>query len=382
MIRRPPRSTLFPYTTLFRSLCLLFARSAEIRFSGAFEKQVEALLEFIAAVMDAGGRVPTFGDADDAVMVRFSREPGVCPSRSVLATGAVLFGRGDFKPASGGSADKSRWLRGDPAPQSFHLLPARAGSPPRLAFPEGGYCILGRDFGTRREVKAVADAGPLGFLSIAAHGHADALSFTLSICGHEVLVDPGTYAYHRDRRWRDYFRGTAAHNTLRVDDTEQSVSGGSFLWTAHAQARCERFESGAERDLFEGVHDGYLRLPDPVLHRRRIEFDKRATRFEIRDTVECAAEHAVELHWHLAERCSAVVSGHAVEIACADARLRLECPRELAAPEVVSGREEPPLGWISRRLDEKSPAPTIACRGRIAGATSLRTVLAIDLPGG
>src|SRR2546430_16264558 len=27
MIRRPPRSTLFPYTTLFRSLCLLLGRT-------------------------------------------------------------------------------------------------------------------------------------------------------------------------------------------------------------------------------------------------------------------------------------------------------------------------------------------------------------------
>src|SRR3712207_9557106 len=29
MIRRPPRSTLFPYTTLFRSLTLLFTRLAD-----------------------------------------------------------------------------------------------------------------------------------------------------------------------------------------------------------------------------------------------------------------------------------------------------------------------------------------------------------------
>jgi hypothetical protein len=231
-------------------------------------------------------------------------------------------------------------------------------------------------------VKAIVDAGPLGYLSIAAHGHADALSFTLSICGHEVLVDPGTYAYHREGRWREYFRGTTAHNTLRVDAAEQSVSGGNFLWKSHARARCERFESDAARDLFEGVHDGYLRLPDPVLHRRRIVFDKRAMRIEIWDSLECASPHAVELHWHLAERCSAVVSGHAVEVACADMRLRLECPRELAAPEVVSGREDPPLGWISRHLDEKSPSPTIACHGRIGHATYLRTVLTIRLPRG
>src|SRR2546430_4397910 len=37
MIRRPPRSTLFPYTTLFRSLCLFVdaGRGAEIEPHGA-----------------------------------------------------------------------------------------------------------------------------------------------------------------------------------------------------------------------------------------------------------------------------------------------------------------------------------------------------------
>src|SRR5687767_15423206 len=30
MIRRPPRSTLFPYTTLFRSVCLAFSATYEL----------------------------------------------------------------------------------------------------------------------------------------------------------------------------------------------------------------------------------------------------------------------------------------------------------------------------------------------------------------
>jgi hypothetical protein len=68
------------------------------------------MLEFIAAVMDAGGHVPMIGDADDAVMVRFSREPEFCPYRSLLATGAVLFGRNDFRTQAGRFDDKSRWL--------------------------------------------------------------------------------------------------------------------------------------------------------------------------------------------------------------------------------------------------------------------------------
>ncbi|HMH18897.1 MAG TPA: alginate lyase family protein [Burkholderiales bacterium] len=360
-------------------LCLLFGRANRVDFSGRFAKRLESMLEFIAAVMDAGGHVPMIGDADDAVMVRFSREPEFCPYRSLLSTGAVLFDRGDFKAKAGRFDEKSRWLLGDAASERFGALSVATAKPARLVFPEGGYYVLGQDFGTPREVKTVVDAGPLGYLSIAAHGHADALAFTLSAGGHEILVDPGTYAYHCQKRWRDYFRGTSAHNTLRVDGEEQSVPGGNFMWLAHARARCEHFESGAERDAFEGVHDGYLRLDDPVRHRRRIEFDKRNTRIEVRDTLECREEHFVELHWHLAEGCEARVSGHAVELDRANLRIRVECPSELGTPEVVAGRDDPPLGWISRRLDEKTPSPTIVCRGRISGGANLVTAVTIAI---
>src|SRR2546430_10031334 len=40
MIRRPPRSTLFPYTTLFRSFCIALGRLAEVR-----DHLVDVLLE-------------------------------------------------------------------------------------------------------------------------------------------------------------------------------------------------------------------------------------------------------------------------------------------------------------------------------------------------
>ena len=362
-------------------LCLLFGRANRAEFSRRFEQRLEAMLEFIAAVMDTGGHVPRIGDADDAVMVRFSREPGFCPYRSLLCTGAVLFGRGDFKASAGRFEDKTRWLLGDAAADRYDSLATARAAPARLDFRDGGYYILGQDFAGAREVKAVVDAGPLGYLSIAAHGHADALAVILSVCGLEILVDPGTYAYHCNKRWRDYFRGTSAHNTLRVDGTDQSVPAGNFLWLSHARARCERFEAGVERDVFEGVHDGYLRLDDPVIHRRRVEFDKRSMRIEVSDVLECAQAHPVELHWHLSERCDARVRGRAVEVERANVRVRIECPAELGAPEVVTGREDPPLGWVSLRFDEKTPSPTIVCKGRVAAGTALLTTIEIALDG-
>jgi len=125
------------------------------------------------------------------------------------------------------------------------------------------------------------------------------------------------------------------------------------------------------------MHDGYLRLDDPVVHRRRIVFDKPNTRIEVSDLLECAQAHSVELHWHLSEDCDARVRGRGVEVGCANVRVRIECPPELDAPEVVTGREDPPLGWVSRRFDEKTPSPTIVCRGRVAAGTALRTAIEI-----
>ncbi|MDA8108924.1 MAG: alginate lyase family protein [Betaproteobacteria bacterium] len=360
-------------------LALLFARANGVDFSAGFSSRLERMLEFIAAVTDAAGHVPAIGDADDGALLRLARDPGFCPFGSLLATGAVLYGRGDFKARAARFDDKSRWLLGDSAARRFDALPYAGAQRLRRAFPEGGYYVLGRDFGTPREVKLVADAGPLGYLSIAAHGHADALAFTLSAGGRELLVDPGTYAYHCDARWRAYFRGTAAHNTLRVDGRDQSVPGGNFLWRAHARAACERFEVAGEREVFEATHDGYLRLRDPVRHRRRIELDGRALRIEVIDALQCAAPHWVEIHWHLAPECVASACGHAVEVACANVRLRVECPCELEAPKVIAGQNDPPLGWVSRGLDEKTPSPTIVCAGRVAGGRSLVSVLTLAI---
>jgi len=147
----------------------------------------------------------------------------------------VLFARADFKAKAGAFDDKSRWLLGDEAAARFAALDARSARlPVRRDFPHAGYHVLGEGFETPREVRIVADAGPLGFLSIAAHGHADALSFTLSAGGCPILIDPGTFAYHTERRWRDYFRGTAAHNTVRIDGVDQSVSGGTMAISAWA----------------------------------------------------------------------------------------------------------------------------------------------------
>jgi len=350
-------------------ICLLAGKASREWFSATCESRVEAMLDFLASVMDAGGNVPMFGDSDDGFVVRLAQEDAFCRFRSVLAMGAILFHRADLKFKAGRLDDKTRWLLGEGADAAFDELdPGNARLPPRQAFPCGGYYVLGCEFETPREIRLVADAGPIGYASIAAHGHGDALSFTLSVGGCEFLVDPGTYAYHTHPAWRQYFRGTAAHNTVRVDGRDQSRSGGNFMWLDKARAGCSRWSCGPTEDLFEGWHDGYTRLPDPVQHRRWIMLDKAARRVLIEDLLQMAGEHEIELFFHCSEQCRvrAIPGGYELDAQGGTVALRLPQVSG-AASRVYSGSTSPIAGWRSRRFDHKQPAPTIAWQARLKG---------------
>lgn len=350
-------------------ICGLLGRANRIEFSSGFWQRMEAMMEFLASIMDVAGNVPAIGDSDDAVMVRFSRERQFCVFRSLLATGAVLFGRGDFKCKAGAVMDdKTRWLLGDQADQRFAALHAVGSPPARRAFAEGGYFVIGADFGTEREVRIVADAGPLGYLAIAAHGHADALSFTLSAAGRALLVDPGTYSYHSEKKWRDYFRGTAAHNTVLVDGQDQSVSGGNFLWIRHARTRCEGYEEGlGEGGAFLAAsHDGYARLGGGVRHRREWRYEQSLRRLRVGDAIEGHGQHAIALHWHFHPACNVVLREDHAIAQREGVVLRLFWPPGLDA-RVARAEVEPAMGWFSSRFDEKEPAPTLVVTG-VVGA--------------
>src|SRR5262249_52627147 len=153
---------------------LLAGRVGKRKLSTAYESRIEAMMEYLASIIDVGGNAPAFGDSDDALVVKLAPGDNFCRYRSLLATGALLFGRKDFRAKAGHLDDKTRWLFGAGADAAFHALAATAVRlPVRRAFPWGGYYILGCDFESENEIRLVADAGPLGYQTIAAHGHAD-----------------------------------------------------------------------------------------------------------------------------------------------------------------------------------------------------------------
>ncbi|HKU17138.1 MAG TPA: alginate lyase family protein [Steroidobacteraceae bacterium] len=355
----------------------LAGRANDHAFTAGYWQRLEAMLDFIASIMDVAGNVPSYGDADDAIIARLDPAPDINVYRSLLATGAILFRRADFKLKAGQVDDKTRWLLGDEASEYFRALSAVETVAPRREFAQAGYYVLGSAFETAREVRLVADAGPLGYLSIAAHGHADALSFTLSVAGNELLIDPGTFAYHTQRQWRDYFRGTAAHNTVRVDQQDQSVAGGNFLWLSHARARVIEFSATPQLDRLIAEHDGYRRLADPVTHRRELRLEHATGMLTVIDELRCEASHQVEIFWHFAPGCSVAQEGDAIVATANDAALRLVLPASLTC-ELARGYEDPPLGWVSPRFDSRVPSPTLVGRAVIHGTAQFVTQLQVS----
>lgn len=336
------------FVSEFLIIAGITGQRAQDPFSTAFWETLQRAINFVHAIQNSSGKLPMVGDADDGAV--FLLEPGAGPDRHalLLALGSALANADIQQPLP----LTAQWLLADL--RSFFPFETFF-QKSNWQFPQGGYFLFGSNFGTDREIKGQVDCGPIGYLGIAAHGHADALSLTLSICGEECLVDPGTYSYRSELKWRDYFRGTSAHNTIRVDGLDQSVSGGRFMWTRKAKTRLVRMPHSPVQFEFEGSHDGYLRLSDPVQHARSVTFDNQEMSLEVSDTVTGGIAHEIEQFWHFAPEIQVEVGSDelAAHIKGKSFSIHVFFQGTGLKLELVRGCEDPPMGWYSNAYESK-----------------------------
>jgi Heparinase II/III-like protein/Heparinase II/III N-terminus len=339
------------------------------------------MTDALATVVDAQLRPPRQGDADDGHGLIVD---GADTNRweSLLATGQALFGRPDWWPPTVEPDVRTIALQavGGRPPVSASARPAQR--PARLD--DAGLTILrAREPGSGEEIWCRCDGGPHGFLSIAAHAHADALSLEVRHDGVEVLADPGTYCYHGEPGWRAYFRSTLAHNTLELDGTDQSVSSGPFLWTRHAVSRVlDSIVEPAGVSRWAAEHDGYNRRGLRAVHRRSVELDAATRRLRILDKVVSPIRHRCRLAFHFGPLVVADRDGLRAELRWSHAgslrRAVIELPDRLSWTW-HRGEVDPPLGWYSAGFGRREPATTLVGHGWIEpGAFELATTLTFE----
>jgi hypothetical protein len=335
-------------------------------------QRLGAMVDSGAALVDARVRAPRQGDGDDGRAVLLDA-PAHHVWPSLLAVGDALFGR------------LSWWPQVEPGAAST-LIGALAGirrdvpgRPERRPsrFADAGITLLRTDGGQGPEIWCRLDGGPHGYLSIAAHAHADAMSAEVRYGGVDVLADPGTYCYHGDPAWRSYFRSTIAHNTLEVAGRNQSGEGGAFLWLRHANGRELEVIDTGDVAGWTADHDGYLALRPPVRHRRSVWLDRASRLIDIVDQID-GSNCDVRLAFHLGPDVLAELDDRCAMLRWPDAVTPGAARMELAPQldwTLHRGETDPILGWYSRGLGQRTPAYTLLGCGNVAPGAPLTSRL-------
>ena len=373
------RELAFDYHGLVAELGLIAGIEADRAghsLSDATWQSLGRMLDVAAACLDCELRAPRQGDSDEgrALVIAY---PESNRWEALLALGQVLFGAPKWwPPVQPGAAStllsalgRHRPLRDRPVRRPWH-------------FGDAGLTIFRSEPATRPEIWCRCDSGPHGFLSIAAHAHADALSIEVRHDGTDVLTDPGTYCYGSDPAFRRYFRSTIGHNTLEILGRDQSTSGGPTMWIRQAGSRLTSLESSQDGDegRWAAEHYGYRTLDPALTHRRMLEFDGTKRLIEITDEIDSVGRFPVRLAFHLGPTVDASLDGCILSLWWQDrdggkATATMSLPSSLGW-SLLRGVGDPVLGWYSPAFGQKVPAIDVIGVGFATAGMPLRTHLA------
>ncbi|MFF4137901.1 heparinase II/III family protein [Streptomyces mirabilis] len=253
-----------------------------------------AAVEALSALTKPDGLLPALGDDDSGLVIGLQSGRDPRDASPVVAAATAL----EETAPSGETVgpELAQWC-GAPT--------RRAGTRRQAAsFASAGWYVL-----SAGPYWCLAECGGVGQLGNGGHGHNDTLSFVLCVNGHEIVTDPGTGVYTPDPRLRNLLRATRSHSTVEVDGQEQNRFDSALLFTMRSDDRArvvDHHEDGSGRQVVEAIHEGYRRLDDPVVHRRRFTLDRQG--LTVSDHFGCRAPHTLAVSFPLppgvrAEQC-------------------------------------------------------------------------------
>lgn len=221
----------------------------------------------------------------------------------------------------------------------------------RMTFRDTGYSLIKNE-----RLVFTFDHGSLGMGPFFNHGHADALSVTLTVNDHQMIIDPGTYRYNGVPNWRRYFKGTRAHNTVTIDDQDQAVQETSFIWSQPYQAALTAQIQEGDTLFWSAGHNGYTRLRDSVYHQRSVLFFSQAN-FLIKDQFHGAGMHRFQLNFHFHPDAIFSQKGSWWVVENGGGRIFIRLVR--GNFQLIKGSESPLMGWFSPSYGQIEPTSVL-----------------------
>jgi hypothetical protein len=327
------------------------------------QERLGAWANHVQWMMTSAGQVPAIGDCDESKVITLTQEQESRYIASIVAAVAGYLERPDLAPTR--TDDHLRDVL-------FNSISGQAPIESGIrTWDRGGYTVVR----TRpvHPVVLIFDHGPVGYLSIAAHGHADTLGIWLSVGDKPVIIDAGTYVYNSNSIWRDQFRASALHNTLSIAGYSSSVSSGLFNWSTKAKAILLK---AAQDPLVELVaqHDGYLNRFS-VIHRRTIRLVNSSSMLVIDELIGAPIDEIINISFVIDPTCFARVEKESqTDVIVQDRQgdiLRLS-GNGVLMPCVMRGDEAAQLGWVSPTFGVRIPADQIMFRGVLGEPSAIR----------
>jgi hypothetical protein len=351
----------FEQSTFYHRYAIEFFLSAAIladrnrlSFSPEYKDRLEKMLEYLAYTRWPSGGHPSIGDSDGGRLIPF----GAFHAENhgpILCTGAIYFRRGDFL-SPGLIEEQSLWLLGPDAKDRHASIPRATPNTTSRTFPGAGVVTMRSDWSSGAKF-LLFDAGPQGVL-FSGHGHADALSFVCSANGTNWLVDPGTFVYSSARAWRNFFRSTAAHNTIAVDGQDQATCVDWFKWRELPEVKLESSVSLPTMDYAIASHNGYTRLAEPVLHRRHILFSK-PDYWLITDELSGRGRHKLNVFFHFGSDIAIARTEQGWLATKGGTRFLLVPLTDGVQFRVSAGETSPMQGWYSMDYGHRESASVL-----------------------
>lgn len=258
-------------------LLLLLMEKNHIDRPVVWSKYLVPMSEFLADSCGSFGETVVFGDNDEGKLLDLLGQP-MNHYRYVLDLMSCLLEKRYSNLEQ--CHENLFWIIPD---KVIHTSRKKEHYYPKLicCYKEGGYTFLrSKD----KRILIGMDHAELGYGPIAAHGHADALSFQMFMDGIPIFVDPGTYNYHVTPGDRDRFRSSACHNTLTVNGENQAEMLGPFLWGKRPATKLTEIKDEDDK-ITLSLQTEYSSL----WHKRTISFNY-IDALEIYDTVKASKE--------------------------------------------------------------------------------------------
>jgi hypothetical protein len=246
----------------------------------AYRAKVALMADYLAAVQGPSRTLPFIGD-DDGGRFWHPFGPRHWFGRATQATCAVWLGRSDWTYTSEDLFPQAAWWLGRADGSGTCTFRSRL-------FPDTGMAVM--QAGDRH---VLIDAGPFGPWG-AGHSHSDTLSLIARADQREILIDPGTYTYTGSAAERNWFRGSAAHNTIRIDGVDQATPVNVFRWADPPTVSIREWTSSDGEDCLSAQY-----VSRGITHQRRVRFIKPDLVLIVDEIVGPRAEHDLEQFWHI-----------------------------------------------------------------------------------